>query len=363
MILRYLIEKEFIQIRRNAFVPRLILMLPIMVMCVVPWITNMEVRNVEVLVVDNDHSPTSQRLVQKIQASNYFIFKGMVDSYTEGLEAIEEGRVDIVMEIPYHYERDIVSGRKTQVLIAANAVNGTKGSLGSGYLSNIVASAQANIQPAVSDNSPIAIKRLYNTHESYKVNMIPALMVMLMIMLCGFLPALNIVGEKEAGTIEQINVTPVSKIHFILSKLIPYWIIAILALTLCFILSWLVYNITPVGNIIWLYLLALLFAGVFSSIGLIISNYSNALQQAMFVMWFCVVVMMLLSGLFTPIHSMPDWAQAITRINPARYFIEGMRAVFIKGTDFTGILPQLLVLAGMTIGMGTWAVWSYKKQS
>lgn len=363
MILRYLIEKEFIQIRRNAFVPRLILMLPIMVMCVVPWITNMEVRNLEVLVVDNDHSPTSQRLVQKIQASNYFRFQGTVGSYQEGLEAIEEGRVDIVMEIPYHYERDIVNGRKTQVLIAANAVNGTKGSLGSGYLSNIVASAQSSSQASILNHSPIAIKRLYNTHESYKVNMIPALMAMLMIMLCGFLPALNIVGEKETGTIEQINVTPVSKLQFIFAKLVPYWIIAAVAMSICFILSWLVYNITPVGNIIWLYLLAMLFAGVFSSIGLIVSNYSDALQQAMFVMWFCVVVMMLLSGLFTPIHSMPDWAQAITSINPARYFIEGMRAVFIKGTGFTGILPQLLILTGMTAGMGTWAVWSYKKQS
>ena len=363
MILRYLIEKEFIQIRRNAFVPRLILMLPIMVMCVVPWITNMEVRNVEVLVVDNDHSPTSQRLVQKIQASNYFRFQGTVGSYQEGLEAIEEGRVDIVMEIPYHYERDIVNGRKTQVLIAANAVNGTKGSLGSGYMSNIVASAQSNSQASILNHSPIAIKRLYNTHESYKVNMIPALMAMLMIMLCGFLPALNIVGEKEAGTIEQINVTPVSKIQFIFAKLVPYWMIAAVAMSICFILSWLIYGIVPAGNILWLYLLAMLFAGVFSSIGLIVSNYSDALQQAMFVMWFCVVVMMLLSGLFTPIHSMPDWAQAITRINPARYFIEGMRAVFIKGTGFTGILPQLLILTGMTAVMGTWAVWSYKKQS
>ena len=267
------------------------------------------------------------------------------------------------MEIPYHYERDIVNGRKTQVLIAANAVNGTKGSLGSGYMSNIVASAQSNSQASILNHSPIAIKRLYNTHESYKVNMIPALMAMLMIMLCGFLPALNIVGEKEAGTIEQINVTPVSKIQFIFAKLVPYWMIAAVAMSICFILSWLIYGIVPAGNILWLYLLAMLFAGVFSSIGLIVSNYSDALQQAMFVMWFCVVVMMLLSGLFTPIHSMPDWAQAITRINPARYFIEGMRAVFIKGTGFTGILPQLLILTGMTAVMGTWAVWSYKKQS
>ena len=180
-------------------------------------------------------------------------------------------------------------------------------------------------------------------------------------MFCGFLPALNIVGEKENGTIEQINVTPISKSTFIIAKLIPYWIISMIVMTICFLLSWIVYGITPEGNILLLYMLAMLLALTFSGIGLVISNYSRVMQQAMFVMWFVMVCMILLSGLFTPVSSMPDWAICITTINPMKYFIDGMRTVFIKGGTFGNILPQTTALAVFAAAANTLAIYSYKK--
>lgn len=149
--------------------------------------------------------------------------------------------------------------------------------------------------------------------------MIPALMTMVLVMLCGFLPALNVVGEKETGTIEQINVTPVSRFTFTLSKLIPYWTIGFLVLNLCMGLAWLIYGITPVGSLLTIYLATLIFILVVSGLGLIISNHSATMQQAMFVMWFCMLVFILMSGLFTPISSMPTWAKCITYAN--RYVI------------------------------------------
>lgn len=360
MTLRFLIEKEFIQIRNNPFIPKLILLFPIAIMLIFPWITTMEVRNINVCVVDNDHSSLSQRLTQRIQASPYFRFAGTSPTYNEGMKAIERNDADVVLEIPRHYERDIVNGRQPQALIAANAVNGTKGGMGSAYLANIVSQnlMEEQVQPQETPFSTIA---LFNPHRSYKLFMIPALMTLVLIMLCGFLLALNIVSEKEAGTIEQMNVTPVSKIEFILSKMIPYWIISMVVLTECIILAWLVFGIFPAGSLALVYLLSIVLALIFSGIGLIISNYSDAMQQAMFVMFFVIMFVMLLSGMFTPLASMTDWARNLTILNPVTYFIDGMRTVFIRGGGLASISRNLIILSVFAVVIDVWAVVSYQK--
>ena len=265
MTLKYLIQKEFLQIRRNAFLPRLIVVFPIMVMCVMPWVMNLEVKNVKVAVVDNDRSTLSQQLVHSIEASNYFIFKGQKPSYKDALQEIEKTKTDVVVVIPQDYSRDITLGKQPQVLIAANAVNGTKGSMGSAYLNQIVT---AHVNPDVSAmQSRVSTLFLYNKHLNFKLFMIPALFAIVMMLMTGFLPTLNIVGEKEAGTIEQINVTPVSKWSFILAKLIPYWIIAVFVITVCLLLAWAVYGITSSGPLLLVYLLAMLLALFWSSFG------------------------------------------------------------------------------------------------
>lgn len=346
MTLKYLIQKEFLQIRRNAFLPKLIVMFPIVIMCVMPWLMQMEVKNIVVDVVDIDHTVESQRLVQQIAASNYFIFGGQKATYAEAMKDIEKGKADVILEI-----------RDGKYLIAANAVNGTKGSMGSAYLSQIVTS---NVTHHTSNITPLT---LYNKTQNYKLYMIPALFAIVMMLMTGFLPTLNIVGEKEAGTIEQINVTPVSKWSFILAKLIPYWLIALFVITVCLLLAWFVYGITPVGPVWLIYVLAMLLALFFSSFGLIVSNYSDTMQQAMFVMWFFVVSIMLLSGLFTPTRSMPQWAYLTTYINPMHYFIDAIRTVFIRGGGLHETAHQVLALAGIGTLMGCWAVQSYKKNN
>ncbi len=361
MTLKYLIQKEFTQIRRNAFLPKLIVVFPIMIMCVMPWVMNMEVKNIKVTVVDNDRSTLSQRLVHSIEASNYFIFKGQQPTYRDALQEVEQSRADIVMVIPQDYSRDITLGNQPQVLIAANAVNGTKGAMGGAYLTQIVT---AHINPDLAAmQSRVTALFLYNKNLNFKLFMIPALFAIVMMLMTGFLPALNIVGEKEAGTIEQINVTPVSKWSFILAKLIPYWIIALFVITVCLLLAWAVYGITSVGPLALIYLLVMLLALFWSSFGLMISNYSNTMQQAIFVMWFFVVMMLLLSGLFTPTRSMPSWAYATTYVNPMSYFIDAVRTVFIRGGGLSSIWHQVLALLGIGSVMAAWAVLSYRKNS
>ena len=313
-MIKYLIQKEFLQIRRNAFLPRLIIMFPIVIMCVMPWVMQMEVKNIVVDVVDIDHTVESQRLVQQIAASNYFIFGGQKATYAEAMKDIEKG-------------------------------------------SQILRGSSSFLLP------PSSTTTLYNKGQNYKLFMIPALFAIVMMLMTGFLPTLNIVGEKEAGTIEQINVTPVSKWSFILAKLIPYWLIALFVITVCLLLSWFVYGITPAGPVWLIYVLAMLLALFFSSFGLIVSNYSDTMQQAMFVMWFFVVSIMLLSGLFTPTRSMPQWAYLTTYINPMHYFIDAIRTVFIRGGGLHETAHQVLALTGIGTLMGCWAVQSYKKNS
>lgn len=358
-MLRYLIQKEFLQIRRNAFLPRLIVIFPIMMICVMPWVMNQEVKNIRVDVVDNDRSTLSRQLVHSIEASNYFIFNGQKPTYRAALKDIEAMDADVVLVIPLHYSRDLTQGRRPQVLIAANAVNGTKGSMGSAYLSQIVT---AHVEPSVAAmQSKLSTLFLYNKHLNYKVFMIPALFAMVMMLMCGFLPTLNIVGEKEAGTIEQINVTPVPKWAFILAKLIPYWIIALFVIVVNIVLSWLIYGITCAGPLWLVFVLAMLLALFWSSFGLIISNYSDTMQQAVFVMWFFVVCMLLLSGLFTPVRSMPHLAYLTTYVNPMHYFIDGIRTVFVRGGDFRSIAHQLWALLVIASLMAVWAIKSYRK--
>lgn len=347
------------QIRRNSFLPRLIIIFPIIMMCVMPWVMNQEVKNIRVDVVDNDRSTLSRQLVQRIEASHYFLFNGQKPSYDAAMSDIENMDADVVMVIPPHFGRELERGHHPQVLVAANAVNGTKGSMGASYLSQIVTMTVSPSTAAM--QTALSALYLYNKHLNYKVFMIPALFAIVMMLMCGFLPTLNIVGEKEAGTIEQINVTPVPKWTFILAKLIPYWLIALFVIVVCLVLSWLVYDITCQGPLWLVFALAMLLALFWSSFGLVISNYSDTMQQAIFVMWFFVVCMLLLSGLFTPTRSMPHWAYLTTYVNPMHYFVEAIRTVFVRGGGFSHVAHQLFALLALGSAMGLWAVMSYRK--
>jgi ABC-2 type transport system permease protein len=370
-MLKFLIEKEFKQIFRNPFLPKLIIFMPVLMLLIMPWAANREIKQMKLSVVDNDHSTFSERLIHKAVASGYFILKDISNSNDEALKSIQAGSADILLEIQPEFEKELIKQGKAQVMISANAVNGAKGGLGSAYLSAIVSDfsdeltaeqglhVQQDIIPAVK----VIPHNKYNVYMDYKVFMVPALVVMLLTLLTGFLPALNIVSEKEAGTIEQINVTPVKKRLFILGKLIPYWIIGFIVLSICFILAALVYGLLPAGNLLIIYIYAGIYILVVSGLGLLISNYSDTMQQAMFVMFFFMLILVLLSGLFTPVSSMPEWAQLITKINPLSYFIQVMRAVYLKGSGMRELLPQLFALCGFAVFFNAWAIFSYRKSN
>jgi ABC-2 type transport system permease protein len=371
-MLKFLLEKEFKQIMRDSFLPRMIFMFPIVMMIVLPNAANMEVKNINVCVLDNDHSSYSTRLVTKIGASPNFHITDIVTSKDRALVSIESDKADVIIEIERGFERNLENEGTAKVMISANAVNGTKGGLGSSYVNAIVADFSSDIRAEriqvvnTSTSIPtISTASEYNYNESldYKKFMAPAIMVQLLTILCGFLPALNIVREKESGTIEQLNVTPILKRYFILAKLIPYWLMGFIVLTVCFAVARLLYGIAPVGNLLTIYFFAAIFILAISGLGLVISNNSSTMQQAMFVMFFFLVIMILMSGLFTPVSSMPQWAQDITIFNPLKYFIQVMRMVYLKGSSIFDLKNQFFALISFVVFFNTWAVLSYKKNS
>jgi ABC-2 type transport system permease protein len=363
-MIKYLLEKEFKQIFRNAFIPKLILAMPVMMMLVFPWVVNQEIKNVRLYIVDNDHSTFSERLTSKITASGYFQLIDASASSSEAMQSVDAGKSDIILEIQPDFEKSMRLTGIARVMISANAVNGMKGGLGSAYLSGIINDFAQELTKEQGNNFPFSTLNSqfrFNPTLDYKVFMIPALFVMLLTMLTGFLPAFNIVGEKELGTTEQLNVTPMSKGIFILAKLIPYWIIGIVILSICMGLAALIYGLIP-ANIATIYLYAIVYILVVSGLGIVVSNYSDTMQQAMFVMFFFMLIIILLSGLFTPVSSMPHWAKAITAFNPLRYFMEVMRAVYLKGSGMRELLPQFFALCGFAVVFNAWAIMSYKKR-
>ena len=366
MVLKYLLEKEVKQFLRNPFFPRIVFVFPLIVLLVMPWATSFEVENINVVVVDNDNSALSSRLINKIDGSRYFNLVNVVSSYEIALSGVEQQEADVILEIPEAFEESLILGTGAEYQVSANSVNGVRGSLGANYINALIAEFNEDVRIETTGvsayNTGIITRNLYNELLDYKRFMVPALIIVVIIILCGFMPALNIVREKETGTIGQINVTPVGRWTFILSKLIPYWIIGLIAISIGFAVAWCVYGIVPKGSFLTIYAAAILFILVMSSIGLIISNHSATMQQAMFVMVFVMVVFMLMSGLFTPVTSMPQWAQWIAFFNPPHYIIEIFRSVYLKGGTFESNLINFSMLGTFATIAATWAICSYRKR-
>lgn len=361
-----LIHKEFLQIRRNSFLPKLIIAFPILVMLLMPLIMTMDVRNVNVAVVDLDRSTTSRRIASHINASEYLTLSQTTAEYPLAMEALEQGAVDIIVQIPDNFERDMTLSTPKRISITANAVNATKGGIGMQYIVQTIARTLAELRaernPATLSEL-ITIENRYNPTLDYRHYMIPALMIILFILICGFLPALSIVGEKESGTIEQINVTPISRFTFTLAKLVPYWIIGLFVVTVAIVVARLVYGLVPVGSIWAIYFGALLFILTISGFSLTIANFSDTMQQTMFVMFFFIMIFMLLSGLLTPVDSMPEWAQHFTLILPPRYYIEILRSVYLKGTTIAELSANFIALGIFAVVFNSLAAITYKKQA
>ncbi len=367
----FIVQKEFRQIFRNKAMLPIIFVLPLLQLLILSNAASFEIKNIKFSYIDNDHSVASRELISKFEASNYF---NIIESFPSKKEAdfqMQTGKVDVILEIPNHFERDLIKENGTNLSVSINAIDGAAAGVENVYISQIINGFNQKIQTQFYQYNeadyvrPINIVTIpsfwYNNTLNYKTFMVPGILVLLVTMLTLFLSSMNVVREKEIGTLEQINVTPIKKYQFIVGKLFPFWVLGLVILTLGLIIAKVVFNVPILGNIGLIYFFTAVYLLVILGIGLIISNHSDTQQQAMFIAWFFSVVFILMSGLFTPIESMPVWAQNLTLLNPIRYFVEIIRMVMLNGATFSDISRPFFIIVFYAFALNGIAVWSYKK--
>ncbi len=368
--LLFILQKEFLQIMRNRAMIPMIFVVPIIQLLVMVNASTFEIKNISICVVDNDLSSTSRQLTNKFSSSPFFRVTGNTFDMKEANNQMASGKAQMVLSIPSGFEKKLVRENKATVQLLFNAINGTVAGIGNAYANQILIGFNREVIAqwiGVSKNLP-ALKSIetipafwYNPDMNYKVYMVPAILVILVTIMGMLLASMNIVREKELGTIEQINVTPIKKIHFIVGKLLPFWIIALFMLSFGLTIGKLIFNVPMVGNLGLLFSVASVYLLIVQGYGLLISNSANTQQQAMFVTFFFMIVFIMMSGIFTPVDSMPRWAQIIDYINPIMYFMKLIRMILLKGSTFMDIYKELLIMLGYGIGMISLAVWRYRK--
>ena len=379
--LRFLLRKEFLQIFRDHMILGMVFMMPLVQLLVLANAATFEVRSARVYVVDQDHTPMSRGLVDRLAASGRFVPAGASQSMARADEAMLAREADLILVVPAGFERDLVRERRGEVQLVINAEDGAAAGITQSYAGGIFASYAAELSARVSPTPASAGARAevpprpgvpvievrrrgwYNPELRYLDYMVPGILVVLVTMVGTLLTAMNIVREKEAGTLDQLNVTPLSRATVIAAKLIPLWSLALVDLALGLVLAHFVFDVPVRGSLALVFVAAAIYLLAALGIGLWVSTIAETQQQAMFVTFSIMMVYLLMSGLFTPVSGMPGWAQWAAQANPMTHFVRLMRAVLLKGAGPADVASQLATLAAMGVGVLTLAVRQYRKRA
>ena len=365
----YLIRKEFLQIFRNKFISKAIFLVPIVQMLVLVPAVTFEIKHIELGIIDNDCTPESRGLVTKLESSTFFRLMFSTFSETEANNMLHNDKCGLVLNIPSGFGRNLGSGKAAPVMATINAINASTAQLSWAYLNGVIGDYNSGIIAENSGGVPsdgfsgiqITNRYWYNEMLNYKYYMLPGILVILVTAIGFMLAGLNMVREKEIGTIEQINVTPVRKHQFIIAKMVPFLLIGLVDLALGLIIGKITFNIPFEGSILLLFLGSTIFLIAVLGLALLLSTVSGSQQQYMFVAFFFMIVFILMSGIFTPFDSMPLLAQRIDMVNPVAYLNRINRMVMLKGSTLHDIGKDLLSLLVIAICFTSLAVRRYRK--
>ncbi|ANQ48144.1 ABC transporter permease [Flammeovirga sp. MY04] len=365
---KFILQKEFKQIFRDKGMLPIIFVMPIMQLMVLSFAATFDIHNINLEIIDKDQSPVSHQLISKYEASSYFNIISNLPYDADNGESLQKGEAVIILEIPKDFEKNIIQSQPTNLSAKVDAIDGMSAGVSVNYAQSIIRDFQDDyiqehglLLGKPSMNIKISNLNWYNNSLNYKFYMVPGLLVLLVSMIGMFLTSMNIVKEKEIGTIEQLNVTPITKTEFIIGKLFPFWCIGMFVLSLGLTLAKLVFDIPIQGPLYIVFSFAMLYLFVVLGLGLIISTLADTQQQSMFIAWFFMIVFVLLSGLFTPIENMPGWAQDLTLLNPVRYFIEIMRNVLLKGASWADVKMNFYIIGIYGVIINSLAVLLYRK--
>lgn len=365
----YLIRKEFIQIFRDKFIGKAIFGVPIVQMLLLVPAVTFEIKDVKLCIIDRDMTVESRGLVRQLEGSTFFKVKYTTSSEEEANNLLHRNKCDIIIQIPSDFGEEVGKGNPGKLLVTANAINASNAQLSWAYLNGVIHDYNMNIITESTGGLPataipqvqVTNRYWYNELLNYKYYMLPGVLGILVLAIGFILAGLNLVKEKETGTIEQINVTPVKKYHFIIAKMVPFLIIGLIDLAVGLIIGKLTFNIPFEGSIALLFLGSAIFMIAVLGLALFISTFSSTQQQFMFTGFLFIIIFVLMSGIFTPLESMPVLAQKLDMINPAVYVMRINRMVMLKGSTFQDISSDIYALTIIAIAFTALAVNRYRK--
>jgi ABC-2 type transport system permease protein len=377
-IIWFLVRKEYLQIFRDRAMVVQIFLLPVIQLLVLSNAATFEITRTRMSVVDLDRSGASRDLVTGFAASGYFVPKQYTASAAEADEALVDRRVSMILTIPAGFERDLVRSGAAPVQLVLNAEEGAAAGVVRSYAMRILGAyareagaelrptlltARAGEPPPLRGSARIEVRTRgwYNPMLDYHAYMVPGILVFLVTLVGTLLTAQNIAREKEIGTLEQLNVTPITRGQFIAGKLVPFWILALVDLAVGLAVARFVFGVPMRGSLLLVFAAAAVYLVAALGIGLWISTLAETQQQAMFITFFILVIYVLMSGLFTPVDSMPRPVQWLTELNPVKHFIVIMRAVLVKGAGFAAVQTQFYALIAYAAVVLTLAVRQYSK--
>jgi ABC-2 type transport system permease protein len=378
----FLARAEILHIVRDRATLAQVLVLPILQLFVLSNAATFEIRDTPTYVVDLDVSGVSRGLVERFGGSGHFRIVGQSPSLDAANEELLRGQVTLVLTIPHDFESSIVRNRRGDVQLSVNAEKGSAAGIVQSYATQIVNAyavelgtrfhpASTGVRPDDADAAPsrgvprieVDVRHRYNETLNYKHYMVPGLLVALVTMIGTLLSAQNIAREKELGTLEQLNVTPLTRGQFITAKLLPLWVLGLIDLVIGLGLAKAVFGVPIRGSLFLLFGTAAVYLVVALSIGLWISTLVETQQQAMFVSFFILNIYLLMSGLFTPIDSMAEWVQYVSLFNPVRHFVTIARALLVRGASFADIRVPLSILAVYAVAILALAIRQYSKRT
>ena len=367
--LKFLLQKEFLQIRRNKFMARMIILVPIVQMLVLVPAVTFDIKEIHLGIIDMDQSSTSRALVARLRGSTFFKIRHVTFSKNESGLAMQQERVDATLNIPIHFEEDLLKAGSAPVQLLVNGINGSLAQTSLSYFTGVIQDfnrgiAMENMALTTAPRFPRVMPHTrfwYNPDLDYKIYMAPGILAILVTSIGFLLSGLNLVREKEIGTSEQINVTPIKKHEFILGKMIPFMIIGVLDLAFGLTIAHFVYGMPFAGSIILLFAFTLIYLIAVMGLGLFLSTFSHTQQQYLFICFFFMMIFVLMSGIFTPAESMPTWAQRLNLLNPAAYFIRVIRMIVLKGAGLADIKFDIFGLSLLALATTVFASVKYKK--
>jgi len=365
----YLIRKEFIQIFRNKFIGRAIFGVPLVQMLILVPAVTFEIKNINLCIIDRDFSQESRELINKLEGSTFFRISSYVFSESEANNLLNRNKCNLILQIPSGFGKEIGTGKPGRLLASVNAINASTAQLSWAYLNGVLRDYNADLvagkiiaKPASTVPQILVTNRYwYNEMLNYRHYMVPGILAILVTAIGFLLAGLNLVREKETGTIEQINVTPVRKYQFITAKMVPFLIIGLTDLALGMLLGKIAFNLPFEGSIALLFLCSAIFLIAILGFALFISTMAGTQQQFMFIAFFCMIIFILMSGIFTPFESMPVWAQKLNLVNPVAYIMRINRMVILKGSTISDISRDIYSLLIIAVFFTGFAVRQYRK--